>query len=380
MIKGIEVQGFKRFREKSFEIAPLTLLTGLNGSGKTTLIHALLLTWKASALPNNCVGLKDLFGIDLGTAAGLRNWESNEAIKIIITSEIDEPSVWEFGIESEDALYFDVNQYPQKYPNSYSGEPRAFTYLSAERWGPRMVLEDAPLSPRSLEIGVHGEYAAQLLATFGGKPLADKTRRHPDKSADEISLLKYEVERWLSEGSRPVEIDTILHPGSALTALRFRASGESEWVRAPNMGFGVSYALPIILAGLTALSGGILIVENPEAHLHPAGQSRMGVFLAWLAGCGVQVILETHSDHVLNGVRRAIGEYSYLDANDVIAHFFDSTAEKTSLVQQLKFSTSGSVSHWPSGFFDQFQLDAASLGRIRRRESKATNSAQSRLQ
>lgn len=80
------------------------------------------------------------------------------------------------------------------------------------------------------------------------------------------------------------------------------------------MGFGVSYSLPIVLAGLFAPAGSLLLVENPEAHLHPAGQSQMGTFLAVIAGAGVQVIVETHSDHVLNGVRRAIGEKKVLGA------------------------------------------------------------------
>jgi predicted ATPase len=133
------------------------------------------------------------------------------------------------------------------------------------------------------------------------------------------------------------------------------------------MGFGVSYALPVILAGLTAQPGGILIVENPEAHLHPAGQSRMGVFLAWLAGRGVQVVVETHSDHVLNGIRRSIGEHGYLRSSDAVLHFFDSTENDEPRIQRLDFTSVGGVSHWPKGFFDQYQIDIASLGQVRRR-------------
>ena len=88
------------------------------------------------------------------------------------------------------------------------------------------------------------------------------------------------------------------------------------------MGFGVTYSLPIILSGLIAKEKGLLIVENPEAHLHPAGQSRMGVFLAWLAGKGVQVLVETHSDHIINGIRRAIAEFKYLDNSSALVHWF----------------------------------------------------------
>jgi predicted ATPase len=132
------------------------------------------------------------------------------------------------------------------------------------------------------------------------------------------------------------------------------------------MGFGVSYALPVVLAGLIAAPGGLSIVENPEAHLHPAGQSRMGVFLAWLSGNGVQVLLETHSDHVLSGIRRAIGEFKYLAHDQAITHFFAAPGGNLS-IEELYFSSIGGISNWPKGFFDQYQIDVASLGHLRRR-------------
>jgi predicted ATPase len=129
------------------------------------------------------------------------------------------------------------------------------------------------------------------------------------------------------------------------------------------MGFGVTYALPVILAGLTAEKDGLLIVENPEAHLHPSGQSQMGYFLAAIAASGVQVLVETHSDHVLNGIRRAIGEHRILPASQAIVHFFDADG---SVPQALAFTETGGIDSWPRGFFDQFQLDVAALTRVRR--------------
>ena len=133
------------------------------------------------------------------------------------------------------------------------------------------------------------------------------------------------------------------------------------------MGFGLTYSLPIIISGLIAGIGGLVVVENPEAHLHPAGQSRMGVFLAWLASRGVQVIIETHSDHVINGIRRAIAEHHYLDASQAVIHWFGAEGSSDDAWHKsLAISGTGSVSDWPAGFFDQYQIDVASLGRIRR--------------
>ena len=110
----------------------------------------------------------------------------------------------------------------------------------------------------------------------------------------------------------------------------------------------------------------ILLVENPEVHLHPAGQAKMGRFLAEVATSGVQVVIETHSDHVLNGVRRAIMD-KVVASTDVALHFFQPRSErarcrrKTPQVQSPVIDTSGNIDAWPEGFFDQFDKDMSYL-------------------
>lgn len=77
----------------------------------------------------------------------------------------------------------------------------------------------------------------------------------------------------------------------------------ADYFTAQNVGFGISYVLPIVLALVKAKKGELIILENPEAHLHPRGQRKMGELIARAAQGGVQVIVETHSDHILNGIR-----------------------------------------------------------------------------
>lgn len=367
MITELRIRSFKRFNDECFSLRPLTVLTGLNGSGKTSVIHSLLLTWEASAVsPDGMIRLNGPFGIELGVAEEVRNWRSDDFIEFHLTSSSGELAVWKFGVPTSNSLYLTVEERPDTALTAFGAQPRSFSYLCAERLGPRNVSGASPLPSERLEVGVRGEHCAQILGTLGSRPIEFPDRLYPSKTDEPTSLLKYEVERWLAEIARPVELDAVQYPGTAVTAMQFRFAGQ-DWVRAPNMGFGVSYALPVILAGLIVQPGGLFIVENPEAHLHPAGQSRMGVFLAWLASCGVQVIVETHSDHVLNGMRRAIGEYRYLSHENALVHFFDSLEDEVPRVQQLEFTDIGGVSHWPKGFFDQYQIDVASLGRVRRR-------------
>jgi predicted ATPase len=132
------------------------------------------------------------------------------------------------------------------------------------------------------------------------------------------------------------------------------------------MGFGVTYALPVVTAALLAPSDSLLLVENPEAHLHPSGQSAVGAFLARVASDGVQVILETHSDHVINGIRRAISADYVLPASDVAIHFFRADEGDNPSVVKIDVQPRGDLSEWPEGFFDQMDADLAALARARR--------------
>jgi len=110
----------------------------------------------------------------------------------------------------------------------------------------------------------------------------------------------------------------------------------------------------------------LFIVENPEAHLHPAGQSRLGRLLARMAGAGVQVIVETHSDHVINGIRLAAAEDRVLAADAVLIHFFDEGASG-GLPTAIELTEQGTLSSWPKGFFDQVEEDLGRLARAKRR-------------
>ena len=153
-----------------------------------------------------------------------------------------------------------------------------------------------------------------------------------------------------------------------VTRLRFKTPGvQGEWTRPPNMGFGVSYGLPVIVAGLLARSGGLLVVENPEAHLHPAGQSAIGRFLAQVAADGVQVVVETHSDHVLNGIRHAIANSTHpITSADTEILFFLPEGDPSGAFKHLKISDLGTVSGWPEGFFDQLDVDLRAISEIQR--------------
>jgi predicted ATPase len=166
-----------------------------------------------------------------------------------------------------------------------------------------------------------------------------------------------------------------LSPGARLNAQRVKGTDEvqlfyefvglartskSNSYRPTNVGFGLTYSLPILVACLAAPTGSLLLIENPEAHLHPQGQVALGELLSFVAADGVQLVVETHSDHILNGIRLAVKGIK-LPANDVALHFFTRSLKSgESEIQSPTVLPDGRLSNWPNGFFDQWDrsLDA----------------------
>lgn len=370
MITSIRLERFKRFLDLTLPTAALTVLTGMNGAGKTSVIHALLLARQAARHPERGhVELNGESSLQLGDAVDLIHRQSGGEDLAIEVSE-DSIARWVLGVPIDERSLNAPILKKEVYAGVLAKPAPAFEYLCAERFGPRDVLGASPVAVSELGVGVHGEFTAQVLAVHDRERISE-TRLADDNESSGIADLLHQTEAWMHSIVRPVQIRAEWFPGTSVTQLQFKTPGvQSEWTRPPNMGFGVSYALPIIVAALRAPAGGLLIVENPEAHLHPAGQSRMGAFLARMAADGVQVLLETHSDHVLNGIRKAVAEgRAALDPEQVAIHFFHGEDEAGDPVETLQIQRTGQLSAWPPGFFDQAQRDLAVLARLQRRKS-----------
>jgi len=376
VIRTLKISGFKRFKEESLPLGQLTVLTGANGTGKTSLVHSLLLIRRAARQPKpETVALNDEEGLQLGEGADVLNWQAKESeLRFECEMESGENPCWRFGVPDERSLHLPLVESPPMAPQSFADGGRRFAYVGAERLGPRDALSASSASIADLDVGYCGQHVAQVLAVLDRKVIPPG--RHTDSGGETtLADLAHQTEYWTCRIVRPLEIRAEWFPNSMVTRLRFKTPGiRSDWTRPPNMGFGVSYALPVIVAGLVAAVGGLLVVENPEAHLHPAGQSEMGRFLGQVAADGVQVVVETHSDHVLNGIRHAVANPRHpLQSKDTKINYFLAEAEEHArgVFLTLDISSSGAVSGWPVGFFDQSDRDLRALAELQLKSRRA---------
>ena len=117
--------------------------------------------------------------------------------------------------------------------------------------------------------------------------------------------------------------------------------------------------MPIILILLKANKDDIVIVENPESHLHPKAQVELARLCAKASMEGVQIVIETHSDHFLNAIRVAIKEE--LISENMVSIYFFNREEKNIDVAEIKVNKNGKIDKWPKGFFDEWDIQLEKL-------------------
>lgn len=370
MITSLQLLNFKPFANQLLEFKRLTLFSGLNSTGKSSVMQSLLLlrqSYQQGLLPEKGLALNgDL--VKVGTAQdALFEGAKDDFIGFNIVWENNSEAVWRFKYDKEvvDVLNLSSEQVTSEvYKSNLFGNN--FHYLQAERIGPRPFNEMSGYQVRQLDqLGIKGEYAAHFLAINGRKVIPNSSLTHPDvklktqrekeqSTAKSMDLID-QVEAWMGEISPGTRLK--IDAKSDVDLMSFQYSyGDSNPYRATNVGFGISYILPIIVAALASTPGTIILIENPEAHLHPKGQVKMGQLLALAASGGVQVVIETHSDHVLNGIRLAV-HGGKIDPKDVQLHYFQRQNKEGQAVTEVispKIDRNGRIDRWPDGFFDEW--------------------------
>jgi predicted ATPase len=366
MIKRIHVDNFKALKSADIIAGSLNIYTGLNGMGKSTAIQALLLL-RQSYLQNELkTGLAlngDYAEIGVGKDALASAAETSDKIGFEIVWENSLVARFKFNYDHQsDVLLVSSDSVVPGNVFKETLFTKDFRYLNAERIGPKSFYKGSSYQVKEKgELGNIGEFAVYFLGLYSSLEITNEKVLHP--SAKSNQLLS-QVDAWLGEITPGTRLSTDFVTDAELVKLAFQFESGKELTskfRPSNVGFGLSYVLPIIIAVLTATSGSTLIIENPESHIHPRGQSKIAELILLAASSGVQVFLETHSDHVINAVRVAV-KNKLIPREDVKVYFFnrdqENQAHKTEL-KQIFIEEDGKIDEWPKGFFDEWdnQLD-----------------------
>ncbi|MBF0249683.1 MAG: DUF3696 domain-containing protein [Alphaproteobacteria bacterium] len=369
MLRTIRLQHFKCFETLKLPIADLTLLSGANASGKSSVLQGLVLLhqtmrnheWstrlvlngdsiKLGAVADVVDKVYGRFAFEIGLAddEGIVGWRfSGERSQMSMV--VDEVTINQTTKSAPEELQHMLPRDTDIKITSFINHIRNLTYLTAERVGPReFYLHDDPQVATS--VGPSGEHAIGVLHSGRDEVVLDELVIDGIPPT-RLRQVEARMQKFFPGCSLTVEIV----PQANAVMLGLRTADDTGFHRPIHVGFGLTQVLPIIVAALSSGKDDIILIENPEVHLHPAGQALMGQFLAEVAQAGVQVIIETHSDHVLNGIRRVVR--SGMPPQKVAIHFFAPRSEGRAQVVSPQLDSKGNIDVWPRGFFDQFDKD-----------------------
>lgn len=395
-ITAISVSGFKSLRDESrIEVRPLTILAGANSSGKSSIMQPLLLmkqtleseyepgTFKLEG-PNvrftsatqflSILAAREFAELRIHFELGNSNSFAGRYKSVGWEFEIVEISLWHPATGttvlhpkmSEDELKLNVPTLPSNGSGWRIVQDRCFLnirgedkntvrhYISVDMAG----LFTKPIHELIHVPGLRGNPERTYKST-GNKPIFTGTfqvyavsvinqwARSGDKRfkqlVNQLELLGLTSDLMVKQLD---DVTLELLVGS----LPARRKGEVHTlVSIADVGFGVSQALPVLVALLVAEPGQLVYIEQPELHLHPRAQVALAQVLADAANRGVRVVAETHSDLLLLGLQTLVAE-GKLSPDLIKLHWFERDESGVTHITSSDVEEDGAFENWPEDF------------------------------
>jgi len=374
MITSLSLYQFKNFVDKqSIPFSSLNIIYGSNGRGKSSILQSVLLLSQTLRAEDKLVNLrlKDEF-VDLGRYEDVlcSFAEDEKFFSIELDSDDDHiESVYTEGDLPQRAYLQSLRINGQDYRqeivkekadadglNASSGSTfrtisdvtglqhlKNMYYISADRQGPKNSVRRDDNSNCDL-VGIHGENLIQLLY------------HHPEIMGEVSEVLQYVF--------KGASIKLPSQPTEEYLELMLDSKNGTKGYKPVNVGFGYSHVLPIIAQVLLAKQGSIVIVENPEAHLHPGAQSRfMSFLISQMKKKSIQLFIESHSDHIVNGARLAVkmGEVNSSDVNVLFVSQDETDMRGVPVVHPITIGSNGALSEYYDDFMDEWTKQAGAL-------------------
>lgn len=372
MITKLKISNFKSHLNTEINTGHLTLLSGINSSGKSGMLQALLLLRQSFRKGRLNAGL-DLNSplCDIGKGIDALNQFSADSETITFGLETN-ASYHEFSFNVHDR--YEDTFIPHSSPITIHPDlfqlslfTNNFQYLSAGRIaGIDLYPMDSYAVETERQLSVNygqGELVAHFLEYWGAhRNFNIQSDYLLHRNTSSRKLLDQTI-AWENEISPRITMFPKKEADKATIDYGYKGEGlqtPTKGLKPRNIGFGISYSLSIVVALLSAEPGALLIIENPEAHLHPRGQSKLAELIARTAKSGVQVFIESHSDHIFNGIRKAFHS-KLIDKDSAKIHYFELDDKNATKSTEIFIAENGRILNTVPGLFDQFDDDLDEL-------------------
>ncbi len=350
MLESIAIKGFKSIAEQTIALKPLTLITGVNSTGKSSVIQSILLLARFLNVQN-----------ELRMAELTANYDEFREVKnkYINAKEVILSANLGFASYSLTMTADDDDWLMEGSVDELLFEPAKATtgselfYLNANRQG-----QEAIAARSKKKVGDHGEFLFNAFEQRKNSPLVEQLCAFKDSP-----LLGLQVSRWLS---LVVDIKTELRT-EVINTTQVKVSFDFDQMNDLNpfnLGAGVSFAAKVIILCLLAKKGDVVIIENPEIHLHPKAQAELGTFFAFIANAGIQLIVETHCEHLINKVAYQVFD-DKLAVGEVVVHYkadIQGPFIAIAIDENGEYNNElGDVISFPTGFFDASLTDLLAM-------------------
>ncbi len=297
---------------------------------------------------------------------------SDKLKEIVAQNILEQSSQLDKGIEALEAVTNNI--YVENLEGAVEQVIQFFTskirYLGPLRADPQAAQRFAPSSELD-DVGAKGEYAA---AVYDANQNARIRWYNPFNEKIEQNALKVALDTWARYLGMANEVKIQMAGQSGVSWQVVHMKGHKA-LPLTAVGVGVSQILPILVMGLLAPSNTLLLVEQPELHLHPSVQARLGDFFMGLAKCGKQCLIETHSENLVSQLRYRSVQAGGQENSDCLIYFVDQDKQGSARFNPIKISPQGNILNWPDGFFDETMLqeDRITAASLKKRAKKAQN-------
>lgn len=372
MIRYLKIENFKSLKAVDLTLTGLNALMGMNGMGKSSVMQALLVLRQSLfavpteyvRLPGAIPGILQLDGdlVSLGSANEVlcQNAEKSEIdmrVRFSSDSRGNEEIGASFPITGASSLPGVMPQGTFAMPADFRNQAllgRNFAYLSAEHIGPRRSYSASGWNQIGInQLGNEGEYAVPFLSSFGDRlPVPDAMCLKSGRT----NYLLDQVSAWMGEISSHIRLNAVYNPSERSAKLNISYRGQemsTEDISPVNTGFGIPYVLPLLTILLKSKPGDLILLENPESHLHPRGQAKVGELICRAVASGAQVLCETHSDHIINSFRVAVKQ-GIISPDQLMVDYFDQGDDLNTAVTEIHVDRNGNLSEYPAGLLDEW--------------------------